>query len=291
MKTIFRRTYESVQPAFPVSHSLVVFQSTLGYIGTPAWAGLHLSLEKDLTMKVDVLAIGAHPDDIELACGGTVALFVKQGYTVGLADLTRGELGTRGTDTIRAKEAEQAAAIFGAATRLNLRIPDGNIEVSQSNIIKVVSLLRELQPKILLIPHSVERHPDHVHAHYLCKEACFFAGLVKIKTKSNGKDQSPHRPANFFEFMQWYQFQPTFIVDISVTFETKMKAIRAHASQFHNPKSKEPETVLSKPEFLEQIEADSRHFGTRIGVKYGEPFYSYAPVGIKSFFDLTMKKG
>jgi bacillithiol biosynthesis deacetylase BshB1 len=242
-------------------------------------------------MKVDVLAIGAHPDDIELACGGTIALLVKQGYTVGLADLTRGELGTRGSDTIRAKEADQAAKVFRAVTRRNLNIPDGNIEVNQSNIIKVITLIRELQPKLMLIPHSVERHPDHVHAHHLCKEAWFYSGLTKISTKLNGKKQAPHRPENWYEFMQWHQFQPSFIVDISETFETKMKAIRSHASQFHNPTSREPETVLSTPEFLEQIEADSRHFGIRIGVKYGEPFYSYAPVGIKSFFDLTMKKG
>jgi bacillithiol biosynthesis deacetylase BshB1 len=242
-------------------------------------------------MTVDVLAIGSHPDDLELACGGTIAKLVKQGFTVGMADATEGELGTRGTKEIRAKEAEKAAQALGAATRRNLRIPDGSVEVTEENIRKTVTLIRELRPKLLLIPHSIDRHPDHYHTHQLCKESWFYSGLVKLETLKDEKTQAPFRPDNYFEFMQWYEFQPSFIVDITDTWETKLEAIRAHASQFHNPNSKEPETRLSRPEFLELVEVRARNYGRRIGVKFGEPFFSYIPIGIKSMFDLIMNKG
>lgn len=241
-------------------------------------------------MNVDVLAIGAHPDDIELSCGGTVASLVKQGYSVAVADLTKGELGTRGNEAVRKKEAKLAAEILGLVTRRNLEIPDGGIELNQKNLRKVISLIRELRPKILLIPHSVERHPDHVHTHQLCKEAWFYAGLRKIVTKHRGRPQDPFRPHNYFEYQQWYHFEPTFIVDISDTFEIKMKAIRAHASQLHNPKSNEPETRLSRPDFLDRIKTDAKFYGQRIGVKYGEPFFSYAPIGIRNPLELFMNK-
>jgi bacillithiol biosynthesis deacetylase BshB1 len=241
-------------------------------------------------MHVDVLAIGAHPDDVELACGGTVASLVQQGYSVALADLTRGELGTRGNEVIRGQEAKRAAEILGVATRRNLGIPDGGIELTRKNLLKVISLLRELRPKILFIPHSIERHPDHVHTHQLCKEAWFYAGLRKIITTFRGKSQEPYRPQNYFEYQQWYHFEPTFIVDISETFDIKMKAIRAHASQLHNPRSKEPETRLSRPDFLDRIETDAKFYGQRIGVKYGEPFFSYAPIGIRNPLELILNK-
>lgn len=242
-------------------------------------------------MHVDVLAIGAHPDDIELSCGGTIAKLVKDGHRVALADITQGELGTRGNKEIRAKEAATAAKILGVVTRRNLEIPDGDIELSHANLRKVITLVRELTPKILIIPHSVERHPDHVHAHRLCKEAWFYSGLRKIETSLNGASQKPHRPDNFFEFMQWYEFTPSFIVDISNTFDAKMKAIKAHASQFYDPRSKDPETLLSRPEFLERIETDSEYYGKKIGAKYGEPFYSWTPLGVKTIFDFVLTKG
>ncbi len=242
-------------------------------------------------MQVDILALGAHPDDIELSCGGTVAKLVKDGHSVAVADITQGELGTRGSKEIRAKEAAEAARILGIATRRNLKIPDGNIELSKANMAKVITLIRELKPKTLIIPHSVERHPDHVHAHRLCKEAWYYSGLRKIETKLNGVSQKPHRPDNFFEFMQWYEFVPSFIVDISETFDTKMKAIRAHASQFYDPKSKDPETILSQPEFLERIRTEAEYYGKKIGVKYGEPFYSWTPLGVKTIFDFVLTKG
>lgn len=241
-------------------------------------------------MTVDILAIGAHPDDIELSCGGTVAKFVADGHSVALADATEGELGTRGTAAIRTLEAQKAAEVLGAKDRRNLGLPDGSIEVTQSSLLKVVTLIRELRPRLLLIPHSVDRHPDHVHTHQLCREAWFYSGLHKIKTSLNGAQQEAHRPDNFFEFMQWFEFDHTFVVDISSTFDKKMESIKAHASQFHNPASADPQTILSQPDFLQKIEARARYYGQTIGVTYGEPFFSFAPVGIRSMFDLVLSK-
>jgi bacillithiol biosynthesis deacetylase BshB1 len=242
-------------------------------------------------MQADVLAIGAHPDDIELSCGGTVAKLVHLGHSVALAELTRGELGTRGNETVRAHEAKKAADILGVVTRRNLGISDGNIEVNRKNLLKVVSLIRELRPRILLIPHFHERHPDHVHTHYLCKEAWFYAGLRKIRTTLGGSTQHPHRPDVYFHFMQKFEFQPTFVVDVSDFFEIRMQSIRAHASQFHDPTSVDPETVLSKPNFLDDIRSRALYFGQTIGVKYGEPFYSPVPIGVHSPFDIVTSRG
>lgn len=242
-------------------------------------------------MRTDVLAIGAHPDDIELSCGGTIAKLVRQGHTVALADITQGELGTRGTKEIRAREAQEAARILGVTTRRNLKIPDGGIDIKKENILKVITLIRELQPSLLVIPHGVERHPDHVHTHQLCREAWFYSGLEKLPTRLHGVRQHPHRPHHFFEFMQWHEFHPAFIVDISDTFETKMESIRAHASQFFNPKSKERETRLSSPEFLDTIETRCKYYGHKIGVKYGEPFLTNFSIGVKDLFDLQIVRG
>ena len=244
-----------------------------------------------LSMAIDILAIGAHPDDIELSCGGTVVTMTRAGKKVGLLDLTQGELGTRGSREIRAREAETAASILGIAERRTLDIPDGNIENSQENIRKVMGIIRDLRPSLLIIPHSEERHPDHVRAHRLCKEAWFYAGLKNISTSSNSNPQSPHRPDVYFEFMQWFEFEPSFIVDVSGAYETKMKAIRAFGSQFHDPSSTEPETKLSQPGFLDLIEVRSRYYGERIGVRHGEAFFSVAPIGVRSFADVVTAKG
>lgn len=242
-------------------------------------------------MQVDVLAIGAHPDDLELACGGTVAKLVQRGYKVALCDMTQGELGTRGTKDIRMKECEKAAEILNVHVRKNLFINDGNIEVNRKNLIKVISLIRELQPSLMLIPYSIERHPDHVNTHQLCKEAWYYSGLEKFKTRQNGKEQKRHRPHHYFEFMQWMEFEPSFIVDISDTFEIKLKSVKAHASQFYNPNSKESETKLSRPDFLEVIETRCRYFGSKIGVKYGEPFISKWSLGIDNPLQIIVNRG
>jgi bacillithiol biosynthesis deacetylase BshB1 len=238
-------------------------------------------------MKLDILAIAAHPDDIELSCAGTLVKAAREGMHTGIVDLTQGELGTRGTKQIRAREAEEAAHILGLATRRNLKMPDGNIELNQKNLRTLITLLRELRPRILLIPYFNERHPDHMHAHHLAREAWFYSGLAKFNIKKRNGAQA-FRPDNFFSFMQKFEFVPSFVVDVSDAFDLRMKSIRAHRSQFYNPKSKEPETLLSKPEFLEEIETRALYYGQMIGVKYGEPFYSYVPIGIKSIFDLTL---
>jgi len=242
-------------------------------------------------MELDLLAIGAHPDDVELACGGTIAKCVKLGYSVGIIDLTRGELGTRGTSALRSKEAKKAAAILGVNIRDNLLIPDGNIEVTQNNILKLVTVIRKYRPKILLIHHWKERHPDHVHAHHVAREAWFYAGLRKIKTTSSGKLQLAWRPHQCFHFMQWYAFIPSFIIDISDVFDLRMEAVQAHRSQFYNPDSKEPQTVLSQKAFFDFLETRCKAYGHKIGVEYGEPFFSTDAIGIHDIFSLKMFKG
>lgn len=237
-------------------------------------------------MKLDVLAIAAHPDDIELSCAATVAQLVMSGKTVGIIDLTEGELGTRGSREIRRREAELAATILGISVRINLHLPDGAITVTHRNVIKLIGILRQYRPEILLIPHWQERHPDHVHAHHLAKEAWFYSGLEKITTRMKGKKQTPHRPGKYFHFMQKYEFQPSFIVDVSEMYRKKIDALAAFRSQFHDPKSTERETMLSSKHFLESIYARDRHFGSLINVEYGEPFYSIEPIGVPSIFSL-----
>ncbi len=241
-------------------------------------------------MELDILAIGAHPDDVELACGGTVAKCVKQGYKVGLIDLTEGETGTRGTARIRAKEAEEAANILGVSVRENLKLADGKFEVNEKNRLKVIQIYRKYRPKLLFIPHWHERHPDHVHAHYLCREAWFYSGLAKIETTLNGKKQHPWRPHNYYHFMQKYEFEPSFIVDITAENDTRVAAIKAHKSQFYDPTSNEPETILSQKSFFDFLDTRMKYYGSKIGVQYGEPFFSVESVGINNVFDLIMPK-
>ncbi len=239
-------------------------------------------------MKLDVLAIGAHPDDIELSAGGTLIKLIQNGRKVGILDLTRGEMGTRGTEELRAREAVDAADILGIHVRENLQIPDGNIEISHANKLKVVTIIRKYRPEILLIPHWLERHPDHEQANRLCRDAWFVAGLEKVRTTLDGTDQQPFRPKTYYHFMQTYEFVPSFIVDISDVYEQRMNAVRAFRSQFYDPESEEPETFLSTPAFMEFLHTRFQYFGDRIGVKYGEPFYSVNMVGIKDLFALTV---
>lgn len=241
-------------------------------------------------MALDILAIGSHPDDIELTCAGTLVKLVRMGYSVGIVDLTEGELGTRGSRQIRAREAAAAAKLMGVR-RENLHIPDGNIEVNQRNIKKVIQVYRKHRPKIILIPHFAERHPDHVRSHHLCREAWFYAGLRKIKTTLGGKVQDPWRPENYFHYMQWLEFTPSFIVDISESHALRMQAIKAYSSQFYDPRSKEPQTVLSQETFLDFVETRAKKYGASIGVKYGEPFYSVEAIGVNNILDLKFFKG
>jgi bacillithiol biosynthesis deacetylase BshB1 len=192
---------------------------------------------------------------------------------VGIIDLTRGELGTRGTVEIRQKEAFLAAGILKVVLRENLLIPDGDIERKKENQIKVVMTIRRYRPKIIFAPYFNDRHPDHIHTSRLVKEAMFATGLSKIKTFDREVAQNAYRPKKLYYYMQTYQFDPSFIVDISDCFETKMKAVQCYESQFHNPRSREPETFISRPEFINYIESRAQVFGFQIDKKYGEPFF------------------
>lgn len=224
-------------------------------------------------MTLDVLIFAAHPDDAELAMGGTIARFANEGFNAGIVDLTRGEMGTRGNADIRQKESLKASKILKTKIRENLLIPDGDIELSNENIRKIVMLMRKYKPKIVFAPYFSDRHPDHISASKLIKRAMFVSGLEKIKTSEGKINQRAFRPAKLFYYMQTYTFEPSFIVDISNFFETKMKAVWAYATQFHNPESKEPETFISSPEFIDYIEARAKFYGFQIGKKFGEPFY------------------
>lgn len=224
-------------------------------------------------MNLDILIFAAHPDDAELSMGGTIAKLINSGLKVGIVDLSRGELGTRGSAETRLKEAQKASEILKITHRENLSLKDGSIKVNEDYLIKIVSRIRKYQPKIIFAPYFNDRHPDHVGCGLLVKEALFFSGLSKFVTEDNEKIQIPFRPKKLFYYMQTYEFKPTFIVDISDTFEIKMNAIKAYDSQFHKPDSVEPETFISQPNFLKYIEARAKVFGFKIGKDYGEPFF------------------
>lgn len=224
-------------------------------------------------MNIDVLVFAAHPDDAELSMGGTIAKLSKNGFKVGIIDLTKGELGTRGSAETRQKEAFQAAIILKSALRENLNMPDGSIQRNKENLLKIVMVIRRYKPKIIFAPYFNDRHPDHIDASKLVKEAFFSSGLMKIKTFDKEVAQHSYRPHKIFYYMQTYTFEPTFIVDITHTFQDKMKSVKAYETQFFDPKNKEPETFISRPEFLSYIESRALFYGFQISKHYGEPFY------------------
>jgi bacillithiol biosynthesis deacetylase BshB1 len=224
-------------------------------------------------MNLDVLVFAAHPDDAELSMGGTIARFTSNGLKVGVVDLTKAELSTRGNVNTRAKETAAATKILKLKARENLGIKDGAISISMDNLKKVVSKIRKYKPSIVFAPYLNDRHPDHIDVSNLIKRAVFSSGLEKFKTALSGKSQSEYRPKKIFYYMQTYIFEPTFIVDISQHFQTKMKSCKAFKSQFHNPSLKKEDTFISKPEFLDYVEARAKFYGFQIRKKYGEPFY------------------
>ncbi len=225
-------------------------------------------------MNLDFLVFTAHPDDAEISIGGTIAKLVKQNLKVGIVDLTKGELGTRGTAETRKSEAEEASKILGIEIRENLNIPDGKVRPCKEYVDKVIVKIRKYRPKIICAPYFNDRHPDHIGAGQIVKEAMFLSGLPKIETTDNGITQEAYRPEKLFYFMMTYEFDPTFIVDISDTLETKIKAIKAFKTQFYDPDTNAPETFISKPDFLRNIEARAKIYGFEIRKEYGEPFYS-----------------
>ena len=229
----------------------------------------------ELQGKLDVLAFSAHPDDIELAAAGTIIKLAKQGYAVGVADMTRGELGTRGSREIRQKEAEEAATLMRIKVRECLDIPDGSVTVTRENHLKVIGLLRKYQPKIVINHYWKARHADHMATSQIVTEACYLSGLAKLDT-----GQQRWRPKRILFHQINYDVIPSFLVDVSSEIEEKWKVVRAHKSQFYNPDSKEPETLLSVPSFLEMIDTKMKYWGSLIGVTHAEPFLTTEPFAI-----------
>lgn len=241
--------------------------------------------------KVDVLAFGAHPDDVELSAGGAVAKLVKEGKKVAIVDFTRGESGSRGTPEQRLREADKAGKILGIICRENLCFPDTRLQVTEEAIQKTIEVIRKYRPDAVLMNPAFERHPDHEAAHMLVRNAMFKSGLIKYETDFEGKLLERHRIRKMFSYMQSYIFQekPSFVVDISDTFDQKMKSIKAYSSQVFVPGESDPEgpvTRLSRPEFLEEIESRAIYWGTHIGVRYAEPFVALEPLGITNFSSL-----
>ncbi|MGB5287981.1 MAG: bacillithiol biosynthesis deacetylase BshB1 [Ignavibacteriaceae bacterium] len=224
-------------------------------------------------MKLDVLVFAAHPDDAELSMGGTIARFSSQGLSVGIADFTKGEMSTRGNLKTRAMETQAASKILKVKVRENLGLKDGNISLSENSLKKTITLIRKYKPKLVFAPYFNDRHPDHIDASVIVKRAVFKSGLEKFRTSVGGKIQYPFRPKKIFYYMQTYLFPPSVIVDISDHFETKMRSVLAFKSQFHNSSLKKEETFISRPEFLEYVEARAKFYGFQIGKRYGEPFF------------------
>lgn len=236
-------------------------------------------------MKLDILAIGVHPDDVELGCSGTLINEIKRGKKVGIVDLTQGELGTRGTIETRYQESANAAMIIGAAVRENLKMRDGFFRNDEAHQIQVIETIRKYQPEIIIGNILNDRHPDHGRAGHLISDACFLSGLVKIETKDRtGHKQEKWRPKYYFQYMQDWYHEPDILIDISEVFEQRMKAIEAYTSQFHTSDSgaEGPQTYISTPDFLDSIIARARMLGKRIGVKYAEGFISEKKIGIKN---------
>ncbi|MEL6941157.1 MAG: bacillithiol biosynthesis deacetylase BshB1 [Bacteroidota bacterium] len=238
-------------------------------------------------MKVDILAIGAHPDDIELSCSGTLLKHIDLGYTVGLLDLTRGEMGTRGTPELRLKEAANAAKMMGAEFRKNLRMADGFFERTKENKLKIVEVIREHQPDIVLANALHDRHIDHGRGAQIVIEACFLSGLQKIETiGSDGKAQSRWRPKAIYHYIQDKQLTPDIAVDISAYIERKIELILAFRSQFFDPDSKELETPLTRSDFFDLIKGKNKTFGRDTNYEYAEGFNVTRVIGVEDLVKL-----
>lgn len=235
-------------------------------------------------MMADILAIAAHPDDVELNVAGTLLKSQDEGHTIAICDLTAGERGSRGSAELRTAECARANAVLGvdASTRWNLGIPDGDIEITKENVLRVVRAIRHFRPSVIVFPGERDRHPDHEHAHRLVREAYFDAGLRHVATTHDGVPQEPHRPERIYTFTQRYEREPDFIIDISEQFERKLESIAAYSSQFTIPgrdrevREGEPETFISSPEFMEYYIARMRQWGFLVGGRYGEGFNTVA---------------
>lgn len=234
-------------------------------------------------MKVDILAIGAHPDDVELGCGGTLAKLISEGKKVAIVDLTQGELGTRGTNVTRAQEAASATEILGISARENLKMKDGFILNSEEYQIQIVKMIRKYQPEIVLANAVDDRHPDHAKAAKLVSDACFLSGLVKIETELDGENQKQWRPKQVFHYIQWKHITPDFVIDISNFMEKKIEACLAYKTQFYDPNSNEPMTPIATKDFLESLSYRAQDLGRLSGVEFAEGFTTEKLLAFKNF--------
>lgn len=237
-------------------------------------------------MKLDILVLSAHPDDAELGCGGTMSQATSRGRQVGVVDFTRGELGSRGTVSIRDQEAEKAAKILGLAVRENMNFKDGFFFSDETHQKALIQVIRRFQPHIVLAAAPRDRHPDHARASQLIVESCFLSGLIKIESAYEGKGQDPWRPKAVYHYIQSIMLKPDFVVDVSEHWSKKIEAIKAFQSQFFNDGSEQPETYISNPRFLKMIDARGVELGHSIGVDYGEGFLTDRNLGVKDLFDL-----
>ena len=246
-------------------------------------------------MPLDVLALAAHPDDVELCAGGTMCLLADQGYATGIVDFTRGELGTRGTPEGRMEEAAAAAEIMGLQARENLGIPDGDIQNTKDNQLRVIRAVRRHRPRIVLATAERVRHPDHGDATRLAVDALFYGGLAKVQTfEDDGTAQEPWRPHHVLHYVQALDVpDPTFVVDVSSVWERRMEALLAFKSQFYQADQDEggPETYISNPGFLAWVEARARTYGYRVGADFGEAFvYRHGPVGVDDLVSVLSRE-
>lgn len=239
-------------------------------------------------IKVDFLAVGAHPDDVELGCGGTLAKLINDGKTVAIVDLTQGELGTRGTNLTRAEESANASKILGISARENLKLKDGFLNNTEEYQMEVVKMIRKYQPEIVLANAIDDRHPDHAKAAKLVSDACFLAGLIKIETSLNGETQKPWRPKQIFNYIQWKNVTPDFVIDISDFMEKKIEACLAYKTQFYDPNSKEPMTPIATKDFLESLTYRAQDLGRLSGVAFAEGFTTEKLIAFKNFDGIVL---
>jgi bacillithiol biosynthesis deacetylase BshB1 len=240
--------------------------------------------------KLDILAFGAHPDDVELGCAGTLLGAIAEGKKVGVIDLTKGELGTRGTTEQRSKEAQLASDVLGLTVRENLGMVDGFFINNKEHQFAIIETIRRFQPSIIFCNAPEDRHPDHGRAAILVEEAAFLSGLSKIKTTYNGVEQEAWRPTQVFHYIQSRSLTPNFVVDISKHIDKKMESILAHSSQFYDPNSNEPETFISGTAFLEFVKGRAKELGQQIGVQYAEGFITKKLLGIGSLDAIIQNK-
>lgn len=239
-------------------------------------------------MKVDILAIGAHPDDVELGCAGTIAKLISEGKKVAIIDLTRGELGTRGTHETRKQEATDAAEILGISARENLEMKDGFLQNSEEYQLRIVKMIRKYRPEIVLANAIDDRHPDHAKGAKLVSDACFLAGLVKIETELDGQKQEAWRPKQIFNYIQWKEIEPDFVVDISDFMEKKLEACMAYKTQFYDPNSNEPMTPIATKDFKESIIYRAQNLGRLSGCVYAEGFTTEKLLALKNFDQIIL---